>query len=113
MAKSLQGMKVCENCGELYLNYCLNCERLQQPERVHELLTRFKLDEESLIRKLSQMVDDGSFPALNLAVTLRDMKPAQRSEVNVEAGKTMIEAKDRMHDLFSRLSARRLKKVGE
>jgi len=53
------------------------------------------------------MVKDGSFPALNLAITLRDMKPAQRSEVNLEAGKSANEARDRLNNLFAKLSARR------
>jgi len=105
-----KGMKVCEQCGALYMNFCLNCEKMKQPERVFELLTRYHLDEESLVKKIAAMVEDGSFPAVNLAVTLRDMKPAQRSEVNLETGKTFTEARDRLSDLFTRLAARRQKK---
>ena len=89
------------------MNFCLNCEKIKQPERVFELLGRYKLDEENLIRTLAGMVKDGSFPALNLAVSLRDMKPAQRSEVNLETGKSFSEARDRLTDLFTRLAARR------
>jgi len=102
-----KGMKVCEQCGALYMNFCLNCEKIKQPERVFELLSRYKLDEESLIKAIAEHVKDGSFPALNLAVTLRDMKPAQRSEVNLDTGKTFSEARDRLSDLFTRLAARR------
>jgi len=109
MASRIKGMKVCETCGGLYLNFCLNCEKTKQPERVFELLTRYKLDEEHLIKMLADQVKDGSFPALNLAVTLRDMKPTQRSEVNIDAGKSINEARERIGDLFTRLTARRAK----
>lgn len=73
-------------------------------ERVWEIMNRYKLNEEELIRILADMVADGKFPALNLAIALRDMKPADKHEVDISAGKDVRDARDRLHNLLSRLA---------
>jgi hypothetical protein len=82
-------------------------------ERVWELMTRYKLDEEELIRILAEQVKDGKFPALNLAIALRDMKPAEKHEVDVEEGNKIREARDRIHNLLSKLAGRKLPNQGD
>ena len=102
--RSLEGYKICDQCGAFYLNFCLNCAKRGLDERVWELMARFGLDEEELIRILSAHVQDGSFPALNLAVTLRDMKPVNRVSVQDGDSRDISGAKERLNSLLSRLT---------
>jgi hypothetical protein len=99
--------KVCPKCGSFYINFCVHCVKTGMEERVWELLNRFELNEETLIRILAEQVKDGKFPALNLAIALREMKPAERHEVNLEEGKKISEARDRIHNLLAKLAGRR------
>ena len=101
---SLDGYKVCDECGAFYLNFCLNCAKRGLDERVWEIMNRHELNEEELVRILAAHIADGSFPALNLAITLRDMKPANRSEISVADSKELSGAKERLGNLLSRLA---------
>ena len=98
---------MCSECGSFYMNFCLHCKKADLDERVWELLDRFGLNEEELIRILAAHVNGGSFPALNLAVTLKDMKPASRSEVSINDNEDLRGAKDRINNLLSKLVDRR------
>ena len=101
------GMRVCDNCGSLYLNFCLHCKKAGVEERVFEIMERYQLNEEELIRILASHISGGSFPALNLAITMRDMKPATKSEVKIDAGSEIKDAKARLGNLLERIAVGR------
>ena len=101
---SKEGFRVCDKCGSFYLNFCLHCEKRGLDERVWELMNRFNLNEEELVRILASLVKDGSFPALNLAIALRDMKPAARADIKVDDGAEVRGAKERLHNLLSKFA---------
>jgi len=103
---SMDGYKVCEDCGGFYLHFCLRCTKTGLAERVWNLMTENGLNEETLIKLLSEQVKDGNFSALNLAIAMRDMKPVNKVEVNDGAGKDISDARDRLGSLLSRLSTR-------
>jgi hypothetical protein len=102
----MDGYKVCETCGGFYLNFCLRCAKTGLAERVWNLMNQNKLNEEELIKLLAEQVRDGNFSALNLAITMRDLKPANKVEVNDGSGKEISDARDRLGSLLSRLSTR-------
>lgn len=104
MGGSLEGFKVCDKCGSFYLNFCLHCAKRGLDERVWELMNRFALNEEELVRILAAMVSAGSFPALNLAINLRDMKPAAKAEISVDDGAEVRGAKDRLNNFLSKFA---------
>ena len=104
MGVDTDGFKVCDACGSFYLNFCLHCKKAGIEERVYEIMERYNLNEDALIKILADHIADGSFPALNLAITMRDMKPAAKSEVSVQAGSEIKEAKDRLGNLLDRLA---------
>ncbi len=107
MPASPDQYKQCPKCGAFYVNFCLNCEKRGLEERVWEALSRNGLNEDELIRILAEQVKDGRFPALNLAIALRDMKPADRHEVNIEEGNKIKDARDRLATLLSDLAKRK------
>jgi hypothetical protein len=104
MGVDTDGFKVCDKCGSFYLNFCLHCEKAGLEERIHEIMGRHQLTEESLIKILADHIASGSFPALNLAITMKDMKPSAKSEIKVSAGGEIKDAKDRLVGLLDRLS---------
>jgi hypothetical protein len=104
----MDGFLVCDDCGSFYINFCLHCKKAGLEERVWELLSRYDLTEDTLIRVLSEHIKEGSFPALNLAITMRDMKPANRAEVSVADGGEIREARDRIGNLLDRLAKKKL-----
>jgi len=103
---SMDGYKVCETCGGFYLHFCLRCAKNGLAERVWNLMSENSLNEETLIKLLAEQVKDGNFSALNLAITMRDMKPANKVEVKDESGKDISDARDRLSSLLSKLSSR-------
>jgi len=104
MGVDTDGFKVCDECGSFYLHFCLHCKKAGIEERVYEIMDRYNLNEDMLIKILADHISGGSFPALNLAITMRDMKPASKSEVNVSAGGEIREAKERLGGLLDRLA---------
>jgi len=104
MSNCKDGYRICDTCGCSYLNFCLNCAKQGQEERVWSLLDEFGLNEKHLIKVLSDQVDDGSFPALNLAIALRDMKPAKRLEVTDTESDKLRGSKERLSNFLSKLS---------
>jgi hypothetical protein len=102
----MDGYKVCETCGGFYLNFCLRCAKTGLAERVWKLMGENNLNEETLIKLLAEQVTEGNFSALNLAITMRDLKPANKVEVNDSSGKDISDARDRLGSLLSRLSTR-------
>ena len=101
--------KSCPVCGALYLNFCVHCDKRGTEERVWELLKRHGLDENFLIQKLAEQVKEGKFPALNLAISLREMKPADKHEVDLSEGTKINDARDRLSAVLSKLAGRRSK----
>jgi hypothetical protein len=99
--------KVCPVCGAFYMNLCVHCTKAGIEERVLELMDRHGLKEDELIRILAEQVKDGKFPALNLAIALRDMKPADRHEVDLTEGKKLNDARDRISSLLSKITGRK------
>ena len=104
MGVETDGYSVCDTCGSLYLNFCLHCKKAGIEERVSEIMDRYHLNEEQLIKLLADHISEGSFPALNLAITMRDMKPSAKTEVKVSGGSEVRDAKDRLGRLLDRLS---------
>lgn len=104
MAAGLDGFRVCDDCGAYYLNFCVRCRRAGTEERVYELMEQHGLKEAKLIKILADHVKEGSFPALNLAIQMRDMKPATKQEVNLSAGGEIRDAKDRLGVLLGKLT---------
>lgn len=102
MPRRTDGYRVCEDCGSLYLNFCLHCKKAGLDERVWEIMERYELNEDELIRILASQVKDGNMPALSLAIKLRDLMPADKSEVNV-VDPSIREAKDRLGNLLERM----------
>jgi hypothetical protein len=102
----MDGYRVCDTCGGFYLHFCLRCAKTGLAERVWHLMTENGLNEDALIKLLSGQVKDGNFSALSLAITMRDMKPANKVEVNDGAGKDISDARDRLGSLLSRLATR-------
>lgn len=96
-------LKSCPKCGAFYLNFCVHCKKRGIEERVWELLGKHELNEDNLIRILAEKVREGNFPALNLAIALRDMKPSEKHEVDLNEGSKVNDAKDRIAALLSRL----------
>ena len=94
---------MCEDCGALYLNFCLHCAKRGLEERVWEIMDRYNLREDVLIRVLADHIKEGSFPALSLAIGMREMKPSAKSEVSVTDGGEMKEARDRIGVLLNKL----------
>jgi hypothetical protein len=109
MGLDTDGFKVCDHCGSFYLNFCLHCKKAGIEERVHEIMDRYQLTEDRLIKILADHISEGSFPALNLAIAMKEMKPAGKSEVKVEAGGEIRDAKDRLVSLLDRLSTYKAK----
>ena len=107
----LEDFRVCDTCGAYYLNFCVRCKRAGAEERVYALMEQYGLKEAALIKALADHVKDGSFPALNLAIQMRDMKPASKQEVNLSAGGEIRDAKDRLGALLSKLS--KIKEVND
>jgi len=107
MGQATDGYRVCDECGSLYLHFCIHCKKSGIEERVYEIMGRYDLNEEELIRILSEHIREGSFPALNLAITMREMKPAAKTEVNLTAGTEIKDAKERLGGLLERLAAER------
>ena len=99
--------KICQKCGALYINFCIHCEKRGIGERVWELMSRFGLNEEELIRILADQVHDGKFAALSLAIAMRDMKPAEKHEVDIEDGQKLNDAKRGIVNLLSKLAGRK------
>jgi len=109
--RQTDGYRVCDICGSLFMNFCLHCKKAGLDERVWEIMERYKLNENELIRILSEHISEGSFPALNLAIAMRDMKPTVRSETTIIPGGEIADARDRIAGLLDRLvSARKLVK---
>ncbi len=106
MRDKKEEFKVCDRCGSLYIRLCIHCEKLGIEERTWELLERFGLTEEKLVEALAKSVKDGNFPALNLAITMRDMKPADRHVVAMDEGKKIKDVKERLGLILNRLSKR-------
>ncbi len=102
-------LKVCPVCGAFYENLCVACTKRGLPERVLALMDKYGLREDTLIERLAKQVADDKFPALNLAFTLRDMKPADRHEVDLEEGSKLNDARDRIGSLLSKLAERAAK----
>ncbi len=96
------GYKVCEDCGSLYLNFCLHCAKAGQEDRVWEIMNRYGLNEEVLIKVLTDLVSEGNTSALNIAIKMRDMMPADKSEVAV-IDPSIREARDRLGNLLEKL----------
>ncbi len=96
-------LKICKKCGDSYFNVCLRCAKAGIEERVYELMNKHMLNEDELIRILADQVKDGKFAALNLAILLRGLKPADKHEVDINEGKKLSDAKDGIHNLLSRL----------
>ncbi len=96
--------KVCPKCGAFYLNFCVHCKKTGMEERVWELMDRYGLKEDELISTLADQVREGKFPALNLAIALREMKPADRHEVDLTEGNKINEARDRISNLLLKIS---------
>jgi len=101
--RETDGFSVCGKCGSLFLNFCLICEKAGLAERVWEIMGRHNLKEDNLIKMLADHIAEGSFPALNLAITMRDMKPSVKSETTIIPGGEISEAKDRIASLLARL----------
>jgi hypothetical protein len=104
MGRETDDFNVCDKCGSLYLNFCLHCKKAGIEERVYEIMERYQLNEDRLIKILADHISEGSFPALNLAISMKDMKPAAKSEVKVSPGGEIKDAKDRLVGLLDRLS---------
>ena len=104
MPQVTDGFRVCDSCGSLYLHFCLQCKRSGIEERVSEIMDRYNLGEENLIKILADHIKEGNFPALSLAISMREMKPTQKSEVTVNPGSEIKEARERLGGLMNKLS---------
>jgi len=104
MGIDTDGFRVCDDCGSFYLHFCLHCKKAGVEERVYEIMDRYNLNEDTLIKILADHISEGSFPALNLAITMRDMKPAAKSEVKVSAGGEIRDAKERLGGLLDKIA---------
>jgi hypothetical protein len=103
MGQPTDGYKVCDNCGSLFLHFCLHCSKMGIEERVFEIMDRYSLNEDNLIKMLSEHINEGSFPALSLAITLREMRPSTKSEVAVTDRTEIRDAKERLGALMDKM----------
>ena len=99
--------KVCPDCGGFYINFCVHCKKGGMEERVWELMDKYELTEGILIKILADQVKEGKFPALNLAIALREMKPSEKQEVDLSEGSKLNDARDRVSALLSKLTGRK------
>jgi len=97
------GYRICDICGSLFMHFCLHCKKAGLDERVWEIMERYMLNEDELIRILSEHISEGSFPALNLAIAMRDMKPTVRSETTIVPSGEIADARGRIAGLLDRL----------
>lgn len=99
----VEKVKICEHCGNRYVNFCVKCRRRKRQELVEELMDKYALDDENLIRLLSEHVYNGNFPALSLAIAIKDMKPGAKAEVTgADGGPIEIrEARERLASILA------------
>jgi DNA-directed RNA polymerase subunit F len=98
---------ICENCGCVYVNFCVKCAQAHRQELVEELMDKYGLSVEALIVKLATLVNEDNFSALNLAISLKNMKPANKTEIIAPLTKELKDVKDRLSDKVIRLSERK------
>jgi len=106
-------LKVCGTCGQRYVNFCVACAKRSREEKVDALMERVGLTEEALVAKLAELVEAGHFGALSLAISLRGMRPATKTEVQVggQALEDLKEARKRLAEKIERLVGHRVAKV--
>lgn len=87
---------LCDQCGQPYVNFCVRCAKVAREEAVEKLMETYGLTLDNLVSKLSDQILEGNFGALKLAIEMRSMKPAAKSEVIQSQGSIDQEAKDRI-----------------
>lgn len=103
----IENYSICDRCGKPYLNFCVSCAKVNREEMVEELMDKFGLTVEELIRTLALEVtkEDVNFGALRLAIEMRSMKPATKTDVTSGGQPLAIDqnVKDRLLNKISKV----------
>ena len=98
-------MNICE-CGRLYVNFCVHCARKYREELVEQLMDKYNLTVEDLIAKLSYLVnEENMFSALQLALSMKDIRPASKTDITTGGEPLSADLKDVKTRLADKLAS--------
>lgn len=109
MSHPAELVSICESCGRPFLNFCVQCAKAHREEVVEALMDKYNLGVEELVVALAQEVTKENFGALRLAIEMRSMKPAAKTDVT-SGGQPIFadqNAKNRLVDKIARVLASR------